>query len=1098
MKKAKASNASYDIFISYRRDNGWDTAKHLRDILTAKGYSVFFDVDSLRSGNFNTALLDVIKNCTDFIIILSPNSLDRCVNEGDWVRRELACALQAGKNVIPVTSAKFHFPEKLPEDINDVRWKNAVAVNIDYFDAMVDKLISFLDSKPHKKPLPGWLIPVAAVCILAVAAAFFFLNRGSPAVPESSPPAAVQTETAGDSSGDTASGSISAGTSSSGTAEQTTAPTAAPEKKEPIAVETSWHGPNILMPQVISTNDSFHADALPAFGGEVTRGEIGSVTFLDTLEGKAGNAWDVSQDGDGSVMAWTVPDGELHNLYIAAEGGVYAPEDCSYLFCGYIHAESFSFGDAFHTDHVTSMSRMFFNDVAVRILDLSSFHTENVTQMIMMFDGCISLRALDVSGFDTSNVTNMLSMFDDCRELQKLDLSSFDTSKVRYTAFMFHNCRTLKELDISMFDTSQNEDIQSMFQQCVHMKSLHLGRFDTSMYPSSSDLFTDCGELTDVYYDGTEADWDSSGLGETLPAGVQLHFGQAESTPAGNTQNESDASEYENNVLMSDIFPYNEWYNSADWTVFGSTITRKEIGSVTFLDTLDGAGNDAWDVSQYGDGSVKAWTVKNGDLYDLYIAGKGGVSAPADCSVLFCGYKNMKSVSFGNAFHTEKSIDMRYMFSICENLRGLNLSCFRTENVTDMNSMFQYCSNMQMLDISSFSTSAVKNMGRMFMECRALAALDLSGFDTARVTDMGNMFFRCSSLRELDLSGFIMDRVTDISDMFFKCAEITDLKLSRFDAATIQELKTGSPFEGCTELRDVYYAGTETEWNSSGLGESLPEGVAVHFAQAETTQAESTEMKHIWGDYVPEGTATISTKDGNEYIAIANSLVRKAGGIEPSRSGAYLYSGLDNRSDETDYTAKDMVYFKDIASVERTGDVFQVTDRSGNVKEISLLSDARLLFIGTEDNGTALEVKEADIVSIRFDWSTVPETDVKYCKISQTDGTFTAPTSLFWFMVNRNEGTGGPPSMTLSRELSPYTDSTISVPDLQRIVITKNPTDAEFASSSEEYQTKMLVTLKSGEQKEITTSKFFVLFAQAKDGLLHTLDKSRLSEIVFY
>ena len=95
MKKAKASNASYDIFISYRRDNGWDTAKHLRDILTAKGYSVFFDVDSLRSGNFNTALLDVIKNCTDFIIILSPNSLDRCVNEGDWVRRELACALQS-------------------------------------------------------------------------------------------------------------------------------------------------------------------------------------------------------------------------------------------------------------------------------------------------------------------------------------------------------------------------------------------------------------------------------------------------------------------------------------------------------------------------------------------------------------------------------------------------------------------------------------------------------------------------------------------------------------------------------------------------------------------------------------------------------------------------------------------------------------------------------------------------------------------------------------------------------------------------------------------------------------------------------------------
>ena len=80
MKKTK-----YDIFISYRRDNGADTAKHLRDVLVSKGYSVFFDTDSLRSGVFNQELINVIKNCKDFILILSPNSLDCCVNDGDWV-----------------------------------------------------------------------------------------------------------------------------------------------------------------------------------------------------------------------------------------------------------------------------------------------------------------------------------------------------------------------------------------------------------------------------------------------------------------------------------------------------------------------------------------------------------------------------------------------------------------------------------------------------------------------------------------------------------------------------------------------------------------------------------------------------------------------------------------------------------------------------------------------------------------------------------------------------------------------------------------------------------------------------------------------------
>ena len=144
-------DAVYDIFISYRRDTGAATAKHLRDILTARGYSVFFDTDGLRSGSFNRELFSVIEKCTDFIIILTPDSLDRCVNSDDWVRMELACALNNGKNVIPVIHDKFRFPDSLPEDINEVRWKNGVAVNIEYFDAMVQKLVTFLDSKPKKK-----------------------------------------------------------------------------------------------------------------------------------------------------------------------------------------------------------------------------------------------------------------------------------------------------------------------------------------------------------------------------------------------------------------------------------------------------------------------------------------------------------------------------------------------------------------------------------------------------------------------------------------------------------------------------------------------------------------------------------------------------------------------------------------------------------------------------------------------------------------------------------------------------------------------------------------------------------------------------------
>ena len=82
-------NIKYDVFISYRRDGGEYTARVIYDKLTELGYSVFFDVESLRSGDFNTKLYDVIDSCKDFIIVLSPNALDRCVNKGDWVKNEI-------------------------------------------------------------------------------------------------------------------------------------------------------------------------------------------------------------------------------------------------------------------------------------------------------------------------------------------------------------------------------------------------------------------------------------------------------------------------------------------------------------------------------------------------------------------------------------------------------------------------------------------------------------------------------------------------------------------------------------------------------------------------------------------------------------------------------------------------------------------------------------------------------------------------------------------------------------------------------------------------------------------------------------------------
>ena len=120
----------YDIFISYRREGGYETAKHLYDLLTRDGYKVSFDLDTLRNGDFDTELLLRIEQCKDFILIVNNKAFERTLDptfpkEKDWLRCELAYALEKKKNIIPIFLAGTNgFPDGLPSDIAAVVKKN--------------------------------------------------------------------------------------------------------------------------------------------------------------------------------------------------------------------------------------------------------------------------------------------------------------------------------------------------------------------------------------------------------------------------------------------------------------------------------------------------------------------------------------------------------------------------------------------------------------------------------------------------------------------------------------------------------------------------------------------------------------------------------------------------------------------------------------------------------------------------------------------------------------------------------------------------------------------------------------------------------------
>ncbi|GFQ93089.1 NAD(+) hydrolase sarm1, partial [Trichonephila clavata] len=90
LRKSRSNLNKFDVFISYRRSNGSNLASLLKIYLEQRGFSVYLDVESLQTGQFTKNLLDTIKETKNFVLVLSSNALDRCVDDkkcNDWVHR---------------------------------------------------------------------------------------------------------------------------------------------------------------------------------------------------------------------------------------------------------------------------------------------------------------------------------------------------------------------------------------------------------------------------------------------------------------------------------------------------------------------------------------------------------------------------------------------------------------------------------------------------------------------------------------------------------------------------------------------------------------------------------------------------------------------------------------------------------------------------------------------------------------------------------------------------------------------------------------------------------------------------------------------------
>ena len=247
----------------------------------------------------------------------------------------------------------------------------------------------------------------------------------------------------------------------------------------------------------------------------IQRQYIENITFVSSTSGMSSNAWDVSEEQNGSIMAWYTanPNGS-YKVYIGSNFTIYANPDSSYLFSyiGYSTnctvTQTITNIDLLNTSKVTNMRRMFnyTGYETMTSLDLgNNFDTSKVTDMSYMFNqtGHNAMTSLDLgNNFDTSKVTDMSYMFNQTgyNAMTSLDLgNNFDTSKVTDMSYMFagvgHDSMTSLDLG-DKFDTSNVTNMIYMFNQTGYnaMTSLDLGNnFDTRNVTDMSSMFYKTG-----------------------------------------------------------------------------------------------------------------------------------------------------------------------------------------------------------------------------------------------------------------------------------------------------------------------------------------------------------------------------------------------------------------------------------------------------------------------------------------------------------------------------------------------------------------------------------------------------------------------------
>ena len=178
------------VFISYRRDDAAGYAGRLEEALErllGPG-SVFRDVLDIPPGeDFVAAIRAHLAGAQAVLVLIGPRwagheapGARRIDDPGDFVRLEVAVALDSGTRVVPVLLPGAQMPAEadLPEPLKPLARRNALGLSDAHWDADIGRLAQAI-GLPRRRQAWPWAVGGAALGAGAIAA-LCWLNPGVP------------------------------------------------------------------------------------------------------------------------------------------------------------------------------------------------------------------------------------------------------------------------------------------------------------------------------------------------------------------------------------------------------------------------------------------------------------------------------------------------------------------------------------------------------------------------------------------------------------------------------------------------------------------------------------------------------------------------------------------------------------------------------------------------------------------------------------------------------------------------------------------------------------------------------------------------------